>query len=184
MDTTLFAHYYSTYFFVLFLQDTPGIDWIATVQDFGILAAITLLTVWGIWRYIVPFVIKHIDNFEKERSERYEALVQELKQTRVSLEERTEKGESRILLDRDRFVEAYNNSSEAQFKLAVALDKLTTIVDELNSQIMSLEQEVIYLRTVQKALFGKRIYAELGLNGDNHDHHDNNDNNDNKDKRG
>jgi hypothetical protein len=167
MNDYLFPYTYSNYI-SLFFQDIPDVpfDWINAVQDFGVIAVICLLTVWGIWKYIVPYLITYLSNFEKERSERYSELVQEIRLYREALEVRVSFAEKKAEEDQNQFFQAYTRAIEAQMTLAGAMDKLVNVIDNLESEVAGLEFEVGRMRIVQRALFGRRIYKELGVNGD------------------
>jgi len=97
---------------------------ISAVRDLGLIAVIVLVSMWGIWKVIVPAVI----NQQQSQMNYYIEEIRSLRQ------------ESRE--DKQKMFDAFNLNSETNAKLQVALNNINAQLYELTRDVVALKEEL------------------------------------------
>jgi hypothetical protein len=112
------------------------IDSISTsLLDYGILGIIVLVTIYGIWKVVVPAIISQWQTAEKERIEREKAMAEyyktEIQSYRAELKHVTAQS-----------IEAFNNNTKALENINVVLSQLSARIETLSSDHHELKDSV------------------------------------------
>lgn len=102
---------------------------IASVREFGIAVVIILVSLWGLWKIVVPAIVKQYQT----HTDYYVAEIR-------SLREEASKKDA-LLFD------AFNRNTESNVKLQGTLDKVNDQLVELTSEVQTLKNDVtkVYL---------------------------------------
>lgn len=99
------------------------------VRDLGLAVVIILITIWGLWKVVIPAIIK---NQEEQReylhSQLKDAIAREHKQQEL-------------------LFEAFNRNTESNVKLQTTLDSVNVQLRDLTEEVQTLKGDVtkVYL---------------------------------------
>jgi uncharacterized coiled-coil DUF342 family protein len=97
---------------------------LAAIRDVGLAAVIILLSLWGIWKVIIPAIIDQ----QQQQTDFYVAEIKSLRQ------------EARE--DKQRMFEAFNQNSEVNKALQAALNNISAQIVELSRDVVALQEKV------------------------------------------
>jgi uncharacterized protein (DUF3084 family) len=111
------------------------IDIPANIFDYGVLVALTIITVGGIWKVIIPALLKQWEMIEKDRIERERVTAEyyksEIQSYRTELKHVTAQS-----------IEAFNNNTKALENINVVLSQLSARIETLSSDHHELKDSV------------------------------------------
>lgn len=127
-----------TILFIPPAQTTP-VDIYQLIREVGVVATIVILSFLGVWKVIVPAVVKRWEEANKERVEREAEAREALEQSRLYLLKELTRMQEESRADKSALLSAYVANTEANTKLAGTLD-------QINGQLLSLTTEVTTLK--------------------------------------
>lgn len=111
------------------------------VKDIGLAAVVVLLSLWGLWKILIPGAIKQYQT-------QVDYYINEIKALREEARD-----------DKKLMFEAFNRNTEANTKLQGTLDRVNDQLEELSNKVAALNNDVtkVYLILgTEKHLIEKR----------------------------
>lgn len=108
---------------------------VTLASEFGFAAALVVITLWGVWRYIIPALINRWDEAERARTQREQAMHEYYRTEIRSLQE-----ESRS--DKIKLLEAFQENTLTMSKTN---DLLCMLAKQLEEQGKDIEEIKKYI---------------------------------------